>query len=298
LRPRIEAIADDTLDQFACRAARSRDGSVDLLHHFARPIPLAVICELLGLPPEDREKFTRWASSFSMASSLGGILWGLRGLGKIMNYLRGEIARQTKRPRDGLLAALIQAEEAGDRLSEEELLSMVALLLLAGHETTLHQIAGSVLALFDHPHQLHALRADWSLLETAVQELLRFVSFAQVTKPRYAREDLQFYGQAIGAGQIVLACLASANFDPTVFESPQELDLRRHPNRHMAFGAGIHYCLGAKLARVETEIALQRLFTRFPDLRLAVTRSQVRYLSRPGTRGLAALPVAGLLEAT
>jgi hypothetical protein len=146
LRPRLEVLADEALNRLAEEAAASPDG-VDLLTHFARPFPLAVICELLGLPPEDRAKFTHWANAFSKSSTLMGITYGLWGLGKLMRYLRDEIKRQARQPRDGLLAALIQAEEAGDRLTEDELVAMAFLLLAAGHETTLHQIACSVLTL-------------------------------------------------------------------------------------------------------------------------------------------------------
>ena len=149
LRRRLEALADEAADGLLREASRAAHG-VDLLTHVARTFPLAVICELLGLPPEDRPKFTRWAARFSTSSSFFGIVGGLRGLGKTMRYLRQEIARQTDHPRDGLLAALIQAEEAGDRLTEDELVAMVFLLLVAGHETTLHQITGSVLLLLDH----------------------------------------------------------------------------------------------------------------------------------------------------
>src|SRR5262245_55345056 len=177
LRPRLQALADEALDQLAEQAARSPDG-VDLLAHFARPFPLSVICELLGLPPEDRPKFTRLASRFFATSfSLPGILWGLfMGIRKLMQYCREEFQRQTKNPRGGLIAALIEAEEAGDRLSEDELVAMIFLLLAAGHETTLHQIACSVLVLLDHPQQLAELKSDWSLADSAAQELLRFVS--------------------------------------------------------------------------------------------------------------------------
>jgi cytochrome P450 len=208
-----------------------------------------------------------------------------------MRYLSAEIKRQQARRRDGLLAALIEAEEAGDRLSEEELLAMAFLLLAAGHETTLHQIACSVLTLVDHPEQLCELRSDWSLCESAVNELFRHVSFAQVAKPRYPREDTEFCGQPIRRGEMLFACLASANADPSRFENPQHLDLRRNGARHLAFGAGIHFCLGAMLARVETEIALKHLFERFPRIGLAIPRAQIRYTRRPGTRGLVALPV-------
>jgi cytochrome P450 len=283
-------LADEALDHLAEQAAASPRG-VDLLAHFARPFPLAVICELLGLPPEDRPKFTRWAFRFNRASNFFGIASGLWGLSKLMRYLAEEIKRQRAQPNGGLLAALIQAEEAGDRLNDDELLAMAFLLLAAGHETTLHQIACSVLTLLDHPQQLRELTADWSLGESAVDELFRHVSFAQVAKPRYAREDTEFCGQPIRRGQMLFACLASANSDPNRFENPEQLDLRRDAHRHVAFGAGIHYCLGAALARAETEIALRRIFTRFPNLRLAVPRSHIRYGSRPGARGLIALPV-------
>ncbi|QDU27066.1 Vitamin D(3) 25-hydroxylase [Anatilimnocola aggregata] len=286
----MEVLADEALDSLAAQARRS-PGGIDLVTHFARPFPLAVICELLGLPPEDRPNFTRWAAGFGSASSLIGIVWGLRGISKLMRYISTEIQRQATRPRDGLLAALIQAEDAGDRLSEDELLAMIFLILAAGHETTLHQIAGSVLTLLDHPDQLGELKADWGIADAATQELLRFISFAQVSKPRYARDNTEFYGQSIRRGEMVFGCLASANCDPSAFTNPHLLDLHRRANRHIAFGTGIHVCLGAKLARVEIAIALERLFTRHPEIRLAVPRSQIKYLRRPGTRGLAALPV-------
>ena len=290
LRPRLEQLADEALDRLAHQAA-SRPGGVDLLADFARPFPLAVICELLGLPPEDRPKFTRWAARFSTSSSLPGILLGLRGLAQTMRYLRAEIGRQAVHPRDGLLAALIQAEEAGDRLSEDELLAMAFLLLAAGHETTLHQIAGSVLLLLDHPEQLRELVSDWRLAEPAVEELLRYLSFAQISKPRFACADAVFEGRPIRKGQMLFASLGAANCDPVLFAAPERLDLRREPNHHLAFGEGIHYCLGAALARAEVEIALRRLFTRFPNLALAIPRAQLRFSRRPGMRDLVSLPV-------
>lgn len=291
LRPHLVELADAALDGLEAKAART-PGGVDLLADFARPFPLAVICEILGLPPEDRPMFTRWAMRFSTATNLTGIARGLlTGVRPLLRYAREEIRRQSSRPRGGLLSALIEAEEAGDKLSEDELVAMIFLLLAAGHETTLHQIAMSVLTLLDHPQQLAELRADWSLADTAVQELLRFVSFAQVSKPRYAREDTEFHGQAIRRGQMIFACLAAANSDPDAFEDAERLDIRRHPNRHVAFGTGIHVCLGATLARAETAIALERLFTRFPSLALAVPRADVRYSARLGTRSLLTLPV-------
>jgi cytochrome P450 len=291
LRPRLEVLADEALDHLAEEAQRS-PGDVDLLTHFARPFPLAVICEMLGLPPEDRPNFTHWASQFSGAESLSGIFWGLfTGVRQLMKYIRAEFRRQAKSPRGGLMAALIEAEEAGDRLSEDELVAMVFLLLAAGHETTLHQIALSVVTLLEHPQQFAELRSDWSLGDSAAQELLRYLFFAQVSKPRYARADAEFYGQTIRHGHMIFACLAAANCDPAAFNDPERFDLRRHPNRHLAFGAGIHVCLGAQLARMEIAVALERLFTRFPNLRIAVPTGQLRFSARPGTRGLLSLPV-------
>ncbi len=291
LRPRLETLASETVERISAMGTGSTTG-VDLLKHFARPFPLAVICEILGLPPEDRPKFTRWASNFATASSLPGVLWGLAtGVRPLLRYAREEFRRQSVHPRDGLMSALVEAEVAGDRLSEDELVAMVFLLLAAGHETTLHQIALNVLTLLDHPEQLAQLTADWSLADSAAQELLRHVSFAQVSKPRYAREDTEFHGQRVRRGQMVMACLAAANSDPAVFTDPEILDIRRQPNRHVAFGTGIHVCLGAMLARVETAIALKALFTRFPRLRLSIPRSKVRFSTRIGTRSLVELPV-------
>jgi cytochrome P450 len=291
IRPRLEALADEALDRLEAQAAHA-GGVVDLIADFARPFPLAVICEILGLPPEDRPRFTRWASQFSTAEGFLGIVEGLLiGVRRFLGYVRQEFRRQSVAPREGLMAALIEAEEAGDRLSEDELVAMVFLLLAAGHETTLHQIALGVLTLLDRPRRLDELRADWGLAGSAADELLRHVSFAQISKPRYARETVEFHGRTIGRGQVVFACLAAANSDPAVFERPAELDLRRHPNRHVAFGAGIHVCLGATLARVETAVAYERLFTRFPGLRLAVPPEALRFSARFGTRSLVALPV-------
>jgi cytochrome P450 len=287
----LAVLADEALDRLTAEAARG-GGTVDLLAHFARPFPLAVICEMLGLPPEDRPMFTRWASRFSTASSFAGILWGLLvGVRQMMHYVREEFRRQSAKPRPGLFAALIEVEEAGDRLSEDELVAMVFLLLAAGHETTLHQITLSVLTLLDHPSQLAELKADWRLADAATQELLRYISFAQVAKPRYAAADTEFFGRPIRRGQMLFACLASANADPAIFADPERLDIHRDAKGHVAFGTGIHVCLGAKLARTEIEIALEHLFTRFPNLDLAVPRDSLRYSTRPGTRAIHALPV-------
>ena len=289
LRPHLETLADQAADELARQASAAT--TVDLIAHFARPFPLAVILELLGLPPQDRSKFTKWASTVTTGPSVVGVVRGLRGLGRTMRYLQDEIARQAVARREGLIGSLIDAEEAGDRLTEDEMIAMVVMLLVAGHETTVHQIAGSVLTLLDHPDALRTLTADWSLVHDAVEELLRHLSFGQFSKPRFAREDVVFRGRRIRRGDMLFACLAAANSDPAVFPHPERLDLRRAPNRHVAFGDGIHYCLGAALARTEVQIALHRLFTRFPNLSLAVPRSQIRFTGPFGARALAALRV-------
>jgi cytochrome P450 len=289
LRPHLETLANQAADELVRQVSAAT--TVDLIAHFARPFPLAVILELLGLPPQDRSKFTKWASTVTSGPSVVGVVRGLRGLGRTMRYLQDDIARQAVARREGLIGSLIDAEEAGDRLTEDEMIAMVVMLLVAGHETTVHQIAGSVLTLLDHPDALRTLTADWSLVHDAVEELLRHLSFGQFSKPRFAREDVVFRGRRIRRGDMLFACLAAANGDPAVFPQPERLDLRRAPNRHVAFGDGIHYCLGAALARTEVQIALHRLFTRFPNLSLAVPRSQIRFTGPFGARALAALPV-------
>jgi len=290
MRPRLEALAAEAADQLA-EAAKNSPRGVDLIDHFARPFPLAVICELLGLPPEDRPQFTQWVSGVTASNGVLKLAWGVRRLGRLTQYIRDECRRQAQHPRGGLLSALIDAEEAGSRLTEDELVAMVFLLLVAGHETTLHQISSSVLAFLDHPPQRAEFMEDPRVGEPAVQELLRYVSLAQITKPRFAREDTEFYGQQIRRGEPLFGCLASANADPSRFPHPERLDFQRGAKGHVAFGAGIHACLGAKLARVELELALRLLFERCSGLRLAVPRSEIKFTGKHGMRALATLPV-------
>ena len=222
-----------------------------------------------------------------------GIFWGLFfGVRRMMKYVRTEYRRQSLQPREGLLASLIQAEEAGDRLSEDELVAMVFLLLAAGHETTL---APDCPERARAPRPSGAARRAQGRLELGRLGRRRTASLHLLRPSRPSRDmpwqTPMFHGQPIRRGQMIFACLAAANADPAVFGNPERLDIRRNAHRHLAFGAGIHVCLGAKLARTEIEIALERLFTRFPDLRLAVPRSALRYSTRPGTRALLELPV-------
>jgi cytochrome P450 len=290
LRPRLEAIVDRMLDDLEARSRR--DGrQVDLVAGLARPFPLAVICELLGLPPEDRPRFVKLAESFAGSFSPLGLLRWLGAIKGLVAYIREQIRLRRAEPREGLISELIAAQHEGERLTDDELLAMIVLLLGAGHLTTVHLIGAGVYTLLGHPEQRQALQTDWSLAESAVDELLRYVSPVQMTKPMMPARDLEWHGQALKHGEKVFALLAAANVDPRKFEGADRFDIRRRPNLHVAFGAGIHVCLGARLARIEAEIALERLLTRFPKLELAIPSSEVRWSGQPGTRGLAALPV-------
>jgi cytochrome P450 len=285
LRPRIAGLCDALLDRMA------GSGRVDLIGQFARPLPLTVICELMGLPPRDRPRFSRWVADMVSVDSLLGLVLLLPALIQLTRYFGRHLRECRRRPRPGLMTALVQAEQDGDRLSEEELLSTAFLLLFAGHETTVHLIGGGVLALLERPEQKGRLLSDWSLAPSAVEELLRFVSPVQLSEARHVGRDLEFHGRALRRGDYVTGMLAAANADPARFVDPERLDVARSPNPHVAFGTGTHFCVGAQLARVETQVALERLFTRFPRLSLAAPASTLRYGGAIGFRALAALPV-------
>ena len=208
-----------------------------------------------------------------------------------MNYIRALADLRRRDPRDDLLTGLVQAEDEGERLSEEELLAMVFLLLVAGHETTVNLLATGTLALLNHPDQFELLRKNPDIIDTAVEELLRYDGPLQTTELSFARETLNLHGVTIPKGRVVVPALLSANRDETVFDNPDQLDLQRDPNRHLAFGLGIHYCLGAPLARLEARIAFNSLLERFPNLRLAVPAPQVKFQNVLILRRLSALPL-------
>ncbi|MCX6050335.1 MAG: cytochrome P450 [Chloroflexi bacterium] len=285
LRGRIQTVADQLLD------ATQDKAPVDLLHSFALPLPLIVISELLGIPTADRHRFHRWTKAIVKTPSPLNILLAMPSIAAFMRYLRQLLAQRRIDPRDDLLTALVQAEEAGDHLSEDELLAMAFLLLIAGHETTVNLIASGTLALLQHPDQFDLLRRHPDLIRPAVEELLRFTSPVEQATERYAREEVSLHGVTIPRGALTLAVLASANRDEHIFERPDELDLTRDKNRHLAFGHGIHFCLGAPLARLEGQIAINTLVQRFPNLRLAVAPDQLRWRATPTVRGLEKLPV-------
>lgn len=290
LRSRFEAIATEMID--GLEAQQQRTGQpVDLVAGLARPFPLAVICELLGLPQADRPLFVKHAEAFAGNTSWYGIFKMLRYSKRLMVYIRERIEIAKATPQPGMISELIAAEQQGDRLTEDEMVTMVLLLLLAGHLTTVHLIGAGVYTLLEHPQQKQMLLADWSLAGSAIDEVLRYVSPVQMTKLLMPVRDLPWHGKILKKGERMIACLAAANVDPRQFKGPERFDILRQPNSHVAFGAGTHICLGLKLAVAEAEIALQQLFTRFPNLELGIPREQVRW-SRPlGTRGLESLPV-------
>ena len=291
LRDRIQVVCDEQLE------AVSWKGSCDLVRDYALPIPLIVIAELLGIPKEERQRFHTLAQGslpLSVASGIVDIPMALPSFWLIGRYFRRLFAERRARPGDDLLSALVQAEAAGDRLDEDELLGIANLLLVAGYETTAHLIGSAALALLQHPDQRARFVSEPGLTNSAIEELLRYTSPAEMATPRIAREDVTFGFVTIPRGAWVIAAIGSANRDESVFSDPETLDLARDPNPHLAFGQGRHFCLGASLARLEAQVALTTLFARFPGLRLAQPVESLRWRKLLPLRGLAELPVTGL----
>ena len=290
LRGRIETLCQELLD--AMERERNRRGGTDLVAGYALPLPATVIAELLGVPAEDHARFHRWSNRLVSVSSGRDMLRALPSAFSFVRCLRKLVERRRADPEDDLITALIRAGEAGDRLSEDELLAMAFLLLVAGHETTVNLIASGMLDLLEHPEQTERLRRDPSLVKPAVEELLRYTSPVEMATERYARQDAEIWGRRIPRGGLVLAVLGSANRDERHFEDPDVLDLARAPNRHLAFGrGGVHHCLGAPLARMEGQIALTALLRRFPAARLAMTPESLHWRRGLFLRGLEKLPL-------
>ncbi len=286
LRPRIEAIVAELLDRVV------NAGEMDVVEDLAYPLPVTVICELFGVPERDWDRFRAWSRELvrllDPLVAADSLERALRARQALREYLRELIAARRAHPAGDLLTALIAAEDQGRQLSEPELVSMCVLLLVAGHETTVNLIANGTLALLRHPEARAGLQAGAELPASAVEELLRYDSPVQFTS-RHALADLEIGGRRVRAGETVIAVLGAANRDPAQFPDPDRLDLTRAPNRHVAFGGGIHFCLGAPLARVEARIAIGALLARLPGLELGP-----RPLVRRDTvtlRGLASLPV-------
>jgi cytochrome P450 len=285
LRERVQIIADQLLD------VRIKKRHMDVIHDYALPLSLTVIVEFLGIPLKDRDKFHRWSSHIVKATKGLDVLLAVPSLLAFLRYLRKIFANRRLHPRDDLLTALVQAEEQGDRLSEDELLAMVFLLLIAGHETTVNLIANGTLTLLQHPDQLAELKKNSQQITSTVEEILRYAGPLETATERFASQDISFAGSIIPRGEQVFAVLASANRDENHFESPDIFNIQREKNRHLAFGHGIHFCLGAPLARLEGQIGIQTLFHRLPDLKLRVRAEELRWKQVLVLRGLESLPV-------
>ena len=283
LRPRITAITAGLLEDMSTRT------EADLLASFAFPLPITVICELLGIPAGDRDDFRTWSATIVSNAAAPEVFQAHATA--MARYFVALLAAKRREPGDDLLSALIAARDEEDSLSENELVSMVFLLLVAGHETTVNLIASGVLALLLNPAELARLRAEPALIGGAVEELLRYVNPVNHTTFRCAAEPVEIGGVRISRGDPVLVALSGANRDPARFGDPDRLDLGRDSAGHLAFGHGIHYCLGAPLARLEAEIAVSALLARFGSISLAVPAESLRW--RPSTliHGLESLPV-------
>ncbi len=285
LAGRIETIANDLLDKALAQE------SVDLIQAFALPLPVTVIAEMIGIPPADRARFRRWTERIVVSPTPLNMIGAVPAVWQFMRYVRNLANQRRADPQADLLTALIQAEDEGDQFSEDELLGMVFLLLVAGHETTVNLIGNGTFALLNNPEQLDLLRNNPDLAESAVEELLRYDSPVLTTELSFAREEMTLHGVTIPKGATVLPVLLSANRDESVFDQPDQLDLTRSPNRHLAFGQGIHYCLGSPLARLEGKIAFNTLLARAPQLHLAVPADRIEYQNIMILHGLKALPV-------
>jgi cytochrome P450 len=290
LAPIIQGVVDEAVD-----AALAR-GGMDVMHDLAYPLPVTVIAHMLGVPPEDRDRFKQWSTDIS--ATAGNIMANLdaehheralRSQRELVGYLEKVVAARRTDPRDDLLTEMAKAEEQGDRLSEAELFANAMLLLNAGHETTTNLIGNGTWALLCHPDEIRRLTQDPSLADRAIEEVLRFDSPVQFTT-RIVKEDMPLGGKTLKAGQLALLLLGAANRDPAQFPDPDRLDVGRADNKHVAFGLGPHFCLGAPLARLEGRIVAQTLLRRLPGLRLAGPTPE--YRDNFNLRGLKALPVA------
>jgi len=287
----IQARVDQILDDFIASGER------DLIHHVAYPLPAAVIAEMMGVPLEDQDRFRAWSDELALvAFGAGGAARGdrheraLRGIEEMFAYLQGLVDAARAEPGEDMISALAAPVEDGDRLDDQELLSMLALLLFAGHETTINATANGVLALLRNPEQMEAMREDPDMAAKAVEELLRIDGPIKVLV-RWVLEDIELDGVTVPAGDRIFLALAGANHDPDYFDDAGSLDITRHPNRHVAFGRGIHACIGAQLARLEMRHMLQSIVERLPGLRLA-DDATLEYVPSLASRALKSLPVA------
>ncbi len=286
MRDRIQTLADELISDM------KHKGECDLIHAYALPLPMIIITEILGVPARDRNKFHKWSKAVVSLTSLSPTMRVIPSVWRFLRYLRRFFEIRRRDPQDDLATALISAEQAGDKLNKDELLAMVFLLLIAGHETTVNLIGNGVLALLEHPAAMNLLRQNPGMIKTAVEELLRYTSPVFMTSERYAGKDVTIHGITIPRGQMTLGVIGSANRDEGVFDNSDVMDITREPNRHLSFGQGIHFCLGAPLARLEAEIAINTLLRRLPDFRLSVPAASLLWRPSIFLRGLESLPIA------
>ena len=286
LRRRVEILSAELLDGIAER------GRTDLIADYAEPIPTTIIAELLGIPVEDRIRFRRWTERIVVAdTSNWAILRALPSIIAMIRYLRRLIERKRANPGDDIISSLLAAEAEGDRLNRDEVLAMAFLLLVAGHETTVNLIGNGILALLEHPQELQRLRDHPALIGSAVEEILRYSGPLMIATERYARADVEIGGSLVPRGSLVYVGLASANRDAAAFPDPDRFDIGRQPNRHLAFGDGLHFCLGSALARMEGQIAIQAFVGRFARVGPDADLGSLKWKGGATLRGVESLPL-------
>ena len=286
LDKRIERIADDLISDI------ERKGTLNLVDDYSFPLPIIVISEMLGIPKEDQAKFRIWSHAvIASPETPEEIKETEKQLSEFITYLQYLVDIKRKEPKEDLVSALILAESEGHKLSARELYSMIMLLIVAGHETTVNLITNTVLALLENPNQLQLLKDNPKLIDSAIEEGLRYYSPVEVTTARWAAEPFQIHDRTIEKGDMVVIALASANRDETVFENPEVFDITRENNRHIAFGHGSHFCLGAPLARLEAKIAITTLFNRMPELQIKGSREEIKWQGNYLMRSLEELPL-------
>ncbi|MGD6865242.1 cytochrome P450 family protein [Bacillus cereus] len=283
---RIQRIADDLISDI------ERKGTLNLVDDYSFQLPIIVISEMLGIPKEDQAKFRIWSHAvIASPETPEEIKETEKQLSEFITYLQYLVDIKRKEPKEDLVSALILAESEGHKLSARELYSMIMLLIVAGHETTVNLITNTVLALLENPNQLQLLKDNPKLIDSAIEEGLRYYSPVEVTTARWAAEPFQIHHQTIQKGDMVIIALASANRDETVFENPEIFDITRENNRHIAFGHGSHFCLGAPLARLEAKIAITTLFNRMPELQIKGNREEIKWQGNYLMRSLEELPL-------
>jgi len=285
MKPRIEEIAGELLDEM------EKQDEVDIMSSYASPLPYIVLSDIIGIPKEDRKQFHQWTSGI-VDTSEGNHELTNRYLREFKSYLAQLIHERRSHPQNDMISKLILVEEDGDKLTEEELYSMLFLLLVAGLETTVNLIGSGVLTLLQHREQMELLKNQPELIDTALEELLRYTSPVIMMANRWVTEDFTYQEHQIQRGDMIFIGIGSANRDPGQFENPEVLDITRTPNQHLSFGLGSHFCLGAPLARMEGQIAFRALLNRFPTIKFDLESSEIQWRKNAFLRGLERLPVS------